>query len=205
MIFLPYSLQEIHSLAMPQETRVHSQAVTPSEWTVGDWSIVGGAVGAAAMWLWRHTLKAWFKFLVDALKGPGRIGDLTVMVNKLVGEIAYAQAIGHAMPDLIDRPIWFSDAAGRCLGCNDFFVRMLVRQKSEILGDAWRTIIHADDRDMVTRQWDAAVQDRRDFALSYRIVASNGTEIPIFSLASCLRAPDGSVIGWIGKITLTEP
>jgi PAS domain-containing protein len=180
-----------------------SESINPNEWN--DWIALGSALVAGLIWLWRHSLGGFFKWLWHGITAPQKIEAILQMLQKLQGEVAYAKAIGLAMPDLIDRPVWFSDATGQCVGCNDFYVRLLVRQKHEITGENWRSVIHPDDRNMVESQWNAAVRDKRDFALSYRFITSSGEAVPVFGLASCLRTNMGEVVGWIGKITLTEP
>ena len=198
------SLAEPHFAVPPASPLKHaSESIDPDTWN--DWIALGSALGAALIWLWRHSLGGFFKWLWNGITAPQRIEVILQMLQKLQSEVAYAKAVGLAMPDLIDRPVWFSDAAGHCVGCNDFYVRLLVRQKHEITGENWRSVIHPDDRNMVEQQWNAAVRDRRDFALSYRLVTSAGEEIPVFGLASCLRTNTDEVVGWIGKITLTEP
>jgi PAS domain-containing protein len=191
-----------HSL-FSAPTRANSQAINPDEWNA--WIGLGTAIAAALIWLWRHSLGGFVKWLWRFIVGPAKVEEILEILKALVGEVAYVKAVGLAMPDLIDRPVWFSDAAGHCVGCNDFYVRLLVRQKHEITGENWRSVIHPDDRNMVEQQWNAAVRDRRDFALSYRLVTSAGEEIAVFGLASCLRTKTNEVVGWIGKITLTEP
>ena len=67
--------------------------------------------------------------------------------------------------------------------------------------NGWLNSIHPDEREEVYKQWQAAVDQKREFRMSYNIVNINTSDvIHVRGLARALRDHKGNVIGFVGLI-----
>lgn len=193
----------IHS-DLPQ-TKRDSSALHPEDWSIGDWGTIGGAITAAIAWFWRHTIRELFVWVKNAIQAPNRIEQLALVISKLQMDVTTAITMTRATWGSIDRCIWESDASGLCVYVNPYFLQRVGRQPLDILGDSWRTLVHQGDRDMVYREWDASIKQKRDFDLKYRLVAFDGEIINIHAQTSRLLAANGAISGWVAFVTELKP
>lgn len=186
-----------------RESKVHQvhMEASPENWSISDYITVGGLSSAFIVWFWKKP----FKLLIDMMKGPGRIAEIDKKLDAIFSFISLSQEMSRVTWRAIDRPVWQSDANGMCVHANPFMLRLLGIQDDELLGEGWRNIIHLDDRDMVSKEWDSAVKSKRDFHLRYRWVNSNGDAIPIIANASRLLDHEGRLLGYVGFVTVLEP
>jgi diguanylate cyclase (GGDEF)-like protein/PAS domain S-box-containing protein len=101
--------------------------------------------------------------------------------------------------------IFETDAHGSCLFVNDRWRAFTGLDLSESLGWGWLEGVHPDDRPMVLAEWSAAVRERRDFQLEYRLRRPDGTTTWVAGSATPIRGPDDSLSGHLGTVTdITE-
>ncbi len=200
------SLAEPHFSAPSENPLRHaSESINPDEWNA--WLGLGSGIVTLMVWLWRHSLGGFFKWLWNGLKAPGRIEDLFRLHKEqqtlLLREITEAKSMAeYAM--VTSRIAWsFAECAvlqfdslGLCLFANDYILRLLVRQQDEFQGSGWRTLIHSEDMDRVERQWDASVRDKRNFSQVFRLVTSSGDSIRVQCRGEVLHDRNGDVLGW---------
>jgi PAS domain-containing protein len=186
-------------------TRANSQAIDPNEWNA--WLGFGTAVAAGAMWLWRHSLGGFFRWLWNGIKAPMRIEELFRVQKEqcalLQGQIReakacaeFAMATSRIAWSFAECAVLQFDSLGLCLFANDYILRLLVRQQDEFQGSGWRTLVHSEDIDRVERQWDASVRDRRNFSQIFRLVTSSGDSIRVQCRGEVLNDRNGDVLGW---------
>lgn len=194
------TIAESASTLGAQPMRVHSNASNPSEWTVGDWSTVLGTCSAVAGWFWRHTLLGFCKWVWNGIKAPSRIEaiylELKTELKATKYTAEYALATSRIAWSYVERPVMQFDAMGHCIACNDFILRLTVRQLDEFLMSSWKTLVHSEDLERVERQWEAAVREHRNFVQSFRLITSSGDSIRVFDRAETLHDSAGNVIGW---------
>jgi PAS domain-containing protein len=201
-----------HSL-FSAPTRANSQAINPDEWNA--WIGLGTAIGAAALWLWRHSLGGFVKWLWNGMKAPMRIEELfrvqkeqcallQVQIHEAKACAEFAMATSRIAWSFAECAVLQFDSLGLCLFANDYILHLLVRQQDEFHGSGWRTLIHPEDADRVERQWDAAVRDQRNFAQTFRIMTSNGDSIKVFDRAEVLHDRAGNVLGWYHLMSITD-
>ncbi len=183
----------------------HQDATDPRTWTASDWLEIGGLVTATLAWIWRHTFKAWAKWMLDWFKMPNRIAQIEHQLvanhENTTAAIAMARATWDTLQEI---PVWQSDALGMCVHVSKPMLRVLQRQSTEILGDNWRQIIHQPDRPMVYNEWDTCIKDGRDFDLTYHWVRSDGHLIKIHANANRIISASGEIIGWVSFVTLLK-
>lgn len=89
---------------------------------------------------------------------------------------------------------------------NSVYQRWTNRSDTELLGYGWiNALVHAD-RERVRVEWDSCVEDRREFAMSFRIRGAHGEEIPVLCTATPVtETHHGPVAKWVGVIRRNNP
>ena len=194
-------------MAPPASTRMHSQTIDPNEWNA--WIGLGTALGAGALWIWRHSLGAFFLWMWNFIQAPRLIKEQNTLISTVFKEINEAKAMAEFAVatsriawSFVERPVLQFDSLGLCVCANDFALRLLVRQQDEFLGSGWQTLIHSDDSERVERLWDSCVRDKRNFAFTFRIITSSGEAIQVFDRAEVMHDRNGNVLGWYHLMTL---
>jgi len=182
-----------------------SSAVDPKGWSPGDWLEVGGAVAAAAVWVWRKTLCVWCRWICDWFKMPTRLREMESQLSMAGDYAAGAIARARATWDtLSDTPVWESDALGLCVHVSKPMLRILKRPVADIIGDNWRQMIYQPDRQMVYAEWDACIHAKRDFDLTYRWVTGEGDLLVIHANGNRIVSPKGEIIGWVSFVSVLQ-
>lgn len=72
-----------------------------------------------------------------------------------------------------DRFIIIFDENGGALWCNETFDRELGWNIAEVLGNGWKNVISAEDRERVSREFLDTVKDGRDFIMEFNYIHRN--------------------------------
>lgn len=97
-----------------------------------------------------------------------------------------------------------SDLAGNCIFINGAAVGLLNRPETDWHGKNWISLIAPENRESVDEEWNAAIRDQRIFSARFSWLHSNGSRVPSHVDATPYADSRGSVIGWIGIITLEQ-
>jgi PAS domain S-box-containing protein len=175
---------------------------------MNDWITLGGAIAAAIVWFWRHSLGVFFKWIWNGVKAPQRIAelkmenaDIRANLEALRHDLHTAIGLARATWDTLSCAVWQSDSLGMCIHVNVMYREMLGFQLSELAGDQWKQAIHPDDKLAVYAEWSSAVKEHRPFNMRYRWQTKDGKIIPVHAQASVLLDSHGQVSGWVGFVT----
>jgi len=97
-------------------------------------------------------------------------------------------------------PIFETDKNGECVFANKAYLDLIGRSMDEIKGPSWINMIHPEDRTKVQDEWDRAIEQKRNFELTYRIVCR---EKKVYDV-SCVATPIAGN-GYIGKFETVVP
>jgi diguanylate cyclase (GGDEF)-like protein/PAS domain S-box-containing protein len=99
----------------------------------------------------------------------------------------------------LDIAIW-SDDLKQNIRISRGIEKIYGRKREEVLIDYWKTNVHPEDKDFITRI-EERVQNKEDFEFEYRILRPNGSirwvkdkGIPVFNEAGSLERYDGTTI-----------
>ena len=92
----------------------------------------------------------------------------------------------HYEADLEGRNVWANNACTKLIGFD----------ADELAGNGWKNCIHAEDRQMIIREWTDAVKDKRTYSLRHRLIKPDGTSIFVHSTAEPFEN------GWLGTVVL---
>ena len=97
--------------------------------------------------------------------------------------------------------IFRTDIEGKCVYVNDRWCEIAGLSIDEAAGYGWVNGIHPSDRQLVSEEWNASVQENRPFRLEYRFL--NKTEQITWAYGQAVAEHDraGEIIGYVGTIT----
>lgn len=134
--------------------------------------------------------------------GSGTIRDMIEAtsqgVAELRAEVRHSRREFHLLHDDAKWG-WFStDTSGACVFVNRTLLRWTERTLDEVLGYGWIGYIHPQDRDRVRHEWEAAVGEEREFAMTHRLISLTGRVLAVHTSAR----PLGDGRAYIGKVAL---
>lgn len=106
--------------------------------------------------------------------------------------------------DTIPHMVW----TARADGAMDYFNRRCHEYSgldtSQLAGWAWKSIVHADDRERCLATWTRSLQSGERFDLEYRLRRRDGAYRWHHAVAMPTRGPDGRIARWFGTCTDVE-
>lgn len=135
------------------------------------------------------------------------VNKLATSMDKIVISIESLSTQGTRMElrqqnilNSVTIPTFETDKNGECVFANKAYLDLIGRSMDEIRGPSWINMIHPEDRAKVRSEWAAAVAERRNFELTYRVVCR---EHMIYDV-SCVAIPIAGN-GYIGKFETVTP
>lgn len=143
------------------------------------------------------------KSLKDAVT---RLNDDTGLIKtelKTVTEsVNFIIARQWAVLNTTDQAVFETDVEGYCIRANRAYLDICGRPFDEIKGNGWKITIHPLDRDFVSREWQNAINEKRNFEASFRILSSTNKIYSVFCIAVpiSISINNSSIItGWLGR------
>lgn len=123
-----------------------------------------------------------------------------------IDRIARSQTIQdrshEALLDLLDEPCFKSDQYGKCEWINRAYLKLTGRAIDEARGTGWLNCIYPDDRARVFDEWRSAVEQSRNFEMTYRVLDCNRMPVTVRAQAKVLHDHKGATIGFIGSLAI---
>ena len=96
--------------------------------------------------------------------------------------------------------IFHTDARGQCLYVNERWTEMTGQPANEALGYGWLDGIHPEDREQLTKVWKTGISLGMEMKDECRFLTPEGHVNWIEWQSRALRAPDGTLQGYVGII-----
>ena len=122
------------------------------------------------------------------------ISQRTAAENALRASEGLFRALSTAAPI----GIFHTDAQGQCLYVNERWTEMTGQSAEESLGLGWQQAIHPEDREQVANVWKTGVSLGMELKDECRFLTSDGHVNWMEWQSRELRAPDGSLQGYVG-------
>ncbi|MCA6504026.1 MAG: PAS domain S-box protein [Pseudanabaena sp. M135S2SP2A07QC] len=97
--------------------------------------------------------------------------------------------------------IFRTDNEGNCLYVNKRWCEIAGLSAADAAGFGWISGIHPNDRELVSAEWNDAVQANRPFYLEYRFLNNQGQITWVLGQAEAERDERSEIIGYVGTIT----
>jgi PAS domain S-box-containing protein len=96
--------------------------------------------------------------------------------------------------------IFLTDVHGRLTYANPRCRELYGFTLMESQNDGWTQFIHVDDREWVTRQWQAFITDGIDYSCEYRVCHRDGNVLCVHVRAARMQSERGASTGFVGTI-----
>lgn len=114
---------------------------------------------------------------------------------------ARVAAMLETLADISDVPQFRTDELGDYNYVNRAFLALTGRQFDRLRGPNALNAIAPGDRQRVSDEWEASIEQERDFESDYRIIGAGGESIPVRCLAQVFRDEATSrFLGYTGRL-----
>jgi len=179
---------------------VNMEAADPGKWSVGDIAVIGGLLASTYLW-WKNN--PWKK-IRNMWSAPDKVDAINEKLDTIINALNLVISMTQNTWKVMDTPLWQADAQGKTIHVNKYFLKILYRQESEMLGNGWINSVHEDDRERVSNEWENAIEGQTNFYLHYRLKNASGEDISVIGEAFKLTNPNGEVLGYMGCITILD-
>ena len=100
--------------------------------------------------------------------------------------------------------VWASTADGKLYWFNERVYDYSGAEQGSLDGDSWASIVHPEDLPDAARLWGEALAAGTVYETEFRIRCAEGAYRWFLVRAQPVRAPDGSIVSWIGTNTDIE-
>lgn len=166
------------------------------------WNEISVCLAAVAAWYTKNIGSAIKKVKYQVTKNDG--GSLLDAITRIETSVAGLTAVHEATQQLSQNPIFKADRNGECIWVNTAYTLITGKSIEDLKGHGWISLVHDEDREIVRREWDAAVKDIRRFELPYKVVNDRmGTTY----LVKCTSYPiivKNEITGYIGVWSIID-
>ncbi len=107
----------------------------------------------------------------------------------------------RSLTKLTPAGIFRTDVNGNTIYCNDKLFQITGMNLTEAIDKGLENAIHPEDRQVVSEEWQAFMQNQQPFNLQCRLVRKDGTLVWTIWEAEAIQDLAGMVIGYVGAIT----
>lgn len=174
--------------------------------------IIAGMLTAGAT-IWKFVVipaRKILKKISDAISSIGEIsssikpnGGSSIMdrLSRIEKTILYSESRHKLLTSAVNVAMFETDSQGTCLWVAPSWTEITGIDNEDAHENGWLNSIHPDEREEVYKQWHSAVEQKREFRMSYNIVNIKTNDIiHVRGLARALRDHKGNVIGFVGLI-----
>lgn len=101
-------------------------------------------------------------------------------------------------------PVFETNPNGYCIYVNRAYLNFTGRNLDEVVGNGWIINVHPEDREEVHESWSSAVNDKREYCLTYRFLDKDNNTRKVHVHACPSLNHEKEVIGYIGIISILD-
>jgi len=119
-------------------------------------------------------------------------------LRRAVADLAASEARFRALADSLPVAMYHADAEARNTYTNPRWQELTGLADEQSLGEAWKGLIHPEDREALFENWRRTAEAGAEFAMSFRILRPDGEVRQLVGRARPLRDPEGALVGFVG-------
>ena len=136
------------------------------------------AIGVGIFTIWKSA-RFTARRVRDVWAIVNQFADSLESLHRLDRRLQAVEARQSAYFEVQGAAIWRADGLGRCVNANAAYLRLIGRSLAEMTGNGWQDSISADDAEEVVAAWRHSVEQKTQFSRKFRLVHSDGREIPV--------------------------
>lgn len=190
------------AFAPRQMTPIFSEAEANPK-LVNEWLALAGTALVVLLWF-RTKLLLVARHVFNISQLPDRVLALENRSDQQESSIRLSIGMSTSLMQATKRCIWRSGADGRCVFANRFMLRTLKRDLVDVLGFAWVSFIHEEDREKVLNEWNRSVAQSTDFDYHYRWVTGTGEILHVHAVAERIFSEEGTPMGYVAFVDILD-
>lgn len=135
---------------------------------------------------------------------PNGGGSIFDKLNRIEKRLVVNEGRSLAMINERNIAYFESDSTGKCVWASLPYLDLIDRSLDDVVGLGWISTIHEEDREKVVKEWKEAIEQRREFSLSYRMVNRQGDAIKVSCHGTIVRDSTGEAVAYTGTLTIME-
>jgi PAS domain-containing protein len=135
---------------------------------------------------------------------PNSGASLKDAVNQIRNTVHTIEKRQRAWLSYEDQGIFETDDVGRLIWCNRAYLRMLNATFEQVSGNGWKNFIHPDNKELVFKEWTAAIIDKRDCKGNLLYLTADNEKVCATCESFAIKDDSGVLTGYVGVITVHE-
>jgi len=136
-------------------------------------------------------------------KAPDPI-DVLDSLRRVESAIQGVRMTTWSILDVSGIAFWESDSDGKAVYVSTRLSELVGLSPSSALGNGWISTLHPDDKGKVFEEWEAAVRQRRFFAMKYRFQHLDGRTVLVWGKGLPIYSASGQFSGFVGVLKELE-
>lgn len=151
-----------------------------------------------------------FAAMPDAVKKltkeimPNDGSSLSDKIRAMETRLTIIDQSTNVMADVRPHPLFKTDDKGHPIFLNRAWLSLTGLSASDAQGDGWINAIWPEDRKHIYEEWEAAIEQERDFSHDLRMKRADGSPVWVSCTARVMKDVQGKVVGWYGVINMKD-
>lgn len=122
-------------------------------------------------------------------------------------KVGQQSMVARQRADLEDEPdpVFETDLNGQLVFANTAYLDLVSYSVAQMRGRGWEVILHEDDRERITREWRNAVNARRIFDATFRVISRAQKVTPVRCIARPMVCEVNEITGFRGRYYVVAP
>lgn len=134
---------------------------------------------------------------------PNHGSSLRDAVDRIEISLAHLRSVDRILLSMSPKAHFETDQHGLCVWANEGYQRLTGLSLQECIGNGWINSVAFQDREAVFDEWNAAIEEQRNFSAEYRY-ARGGKMVPVRCSTTICLDSRGRVTGAIGTVVEVE-
>ena len=143
----------------------------------------------------------WTEEEVELVKSVANRCWESIERTRIARELRESEERYRVLSESVPQLLWSCDADGQCDYLSSQWVAYTGVPEADQLGYKWLEVVHPEDRGSTSKFWRAAIEDRGDYDVDFRIRRHDGTYRWFKTRGRRLRDASGKVLRWFGTCT----
>jgi diguanylate cyclase (GGDEF)-like protein/PAS domain S-box-containing protein len=119
--------------------------------------------------------------------------------------LTQSEAMFRSLAEIVPVGIFKADHQGNCVFVNPRYSEISGREFSDSLGQGWLSAVHPDDLNIVSKKWQALLENGTAFSAEYRLIKPDTTIVWVYLQAQREVSPVGELHGHVCATTDITP
>jgi PAS domain S-box-containing protein len=132
---------------------------------------------------------------------PNGGASMSDKLQRIEKSLLYADGRHKILTSAVNVALFETDEKGTCIWVSPEWIEITGIDNEHALENGWINSIHEEEREEIFKEWKAAIEQRREFRRSYRMIHnSTGNVIYVKCFTRTIKDHKNDIIGVVGLI-----